>query len=215
MCETPKQSVIYALKMHWKFSEDVLEGLLAGASQEEEYEEEHFLPSKRKFYQFIPSLSGIDWQTVVPKRIPLDIFKPTQNLKSCLKLSWFHRCPKYKGDLDIYVWQKYGDAPVPEYVKLFLSTGTEGYRERAITLFKSSVSASQFCQLRSAMQDSRCSGEKTNDWAAIFETAKTVVALFRLVADNSEDFLLTLRKQVNYLVSPRTHASMLYISRYP
>lgn len=50
------------------------------------------------------------------------------------------------------------------------------------------------------MDDSMYVSEK-EQWDPSFETAKTVVGLFKLVAESSEYFLLGMRKQISNLVS--------------
>ena len=113
-------------------------------------------------------------------------------------LRWQSNAPKYKGDLDTYVWQRFRKPPPFIYVRIFVLNRDVPQNLRALLVFESIRSLEEFKSLHhNTLPSYQLCSDRVLPHIALIDTFK---AAYGVVLSDTIEFLKESTKQLTNLV---------------
>lgn len=134
--------------------------------------------------------------------------KPTALAEGAqLSLTWQYEAPKFKNDIDIYIWQRDQQYPGFQYADLFVLSNPTDQALRLLVSFKSTQMLERFSSLR--LDDALLSYgvESSHSWSPISEFLISIIAVFKQMIEETGIFLQDSTSQINDMVCLSTMES--------
>lgn len=129
-----------------------------------------------------------------------------------LSLTWQYEAPKYKNDVDIYIWQRDQHYPRFQYADLFVLSNPTDKVSRLLVSFKSTQMLERFSSLR--LDDALLSHgfKSSHSWSPISELLLSIITVFKQMIEETGIFLQESMSQINAMVSLSTMESSYVIT---
>ena len=118
--------------------------------------------------------------------------KPTESI-----LCWQSNHPRYKGDLDTYIWQPHRKPPPFNYVKFHVINRNTPQNLKMILLFNNTRSLCAFRAKHRELTEHRTADEV---WSPVIELVRSMLVLFQTISTDMVVFLQGSSKEVTRLV---------------
>ena len=115
-----------------------------------------------------------------------------------LTLRWACTAPKYKGELDTYLWQPFRRPPPFAYAKIFVSNREDPRNLRILLLFRNTDSDRSF---RGSYAQTQHRGDVAT-WVPALDGGRAIIVAYKNALKETSGFLKQASKQIMALVRP-------------
>lgn len=117
-----------------------------------------------------------------------------------LSLTWQHEAPKFKSDIDIYIWQRNQQPPTFQYADIFVLSNPTDQVQRLLVSFKSTQMLERFSNLRLDETFLSLGVESSHPWSPISELLLSITAVYKQMIEESGVFVQGSIEQLQSMV---------------
>lgn len=136
-------------------------------------------------------------------------------LESGTKLSftWQHEAPKFKSDVDIYIWQRDQQPPTFQYADIFVLSNRTDQVQKLLILFKSTRLLKRFGNIRQDETLLKHEIVLDNSWSPINELLLSIIAVYMQMIEETGVFIQSSIIEINKMVCLSTKNSLFNSSK--
>lgn len=120
-----------------------------------------------------------------------------------LSFTWQFEAPKFKGDIDVYIWQSDQQTPTCQYADIFVLSNPTDQVQRLLVSLKSTQMLERFSTLRLDETYLGYGVDSSHSWSPISELLLSIAVIYKQMIEETEVFIQESISQINAMVRLR------------